>query len=369
MKAILVGQNPDASEVKFSDGQTFQQKLDSGSLTGPTGPRGANGKDGAPGAKGDTGPAGKDATINGYNASSLKATGNVTLESSGSQMTVKTTQELDSKIKYHTNKNLIDNWYLAHAVNQRNKTTYTGPCYTIDRFYAESGTVYVQPGAVGFQNGTFIQRVDMDWGKSLKGQQATLSVLTSDGSLYSSTGKLGDYLWITITGDMAADISVGYFDGEIQFIRIVTAKTILLQAVKLELGDQQTLAHQENGRWVLNETPDPGQESRKCQRYYWEEMTAGFAKLKYWGDEWTVAVVFFPVNMRIVPNVTIFADKNKQIPNAMGRWDIGTPIIHDIYVNPTGITSRMITGYMATGSERFDTNTFYTCYIVADAEI
>lgn len=59
----------EASQVKFSDGQTFQQKLDNGTLKGDkgdTGATGAAGKDGATGAKGDkgdtgaTGAAGKD---------------------------------------------------------------------------------------------------------------------------------------------------------------------------------------------------------------------------------------------------------------------------------------------------------------------
>lgn len=67
-----------ASGVTFADGETFQEKYDSGELKGPAGPAGADGapgKDGAPGepgAKGDTGspgatgpagpagPAGKD---------------------------------------------------------------------------------------------------------------------------------------------------------------------------------------------------------------------------------------------------------------------------------------------------------------------
>jgi len=37
-----------------------------------------------------------------------------------------------------------------------------------------------------------------------------------------------------------------------------------IQAIKLELGDQQTLAHQENGVWVLNEIPDYEEEYYRC---------------------------------------------------------------------------------------------------------
>ena len=39
-------------------------------------------------------------------------------------------------------------------------------------------------------------------------------------------------------------------------------------AAKLELGDTQTLAHQENGVWVLNEIPNYAEELAKCQRYF-----------------------------------------------------------------------------------------------------
>lgn len=111
-----------ASMIKFTDGQTFQQKYDAGQLTGPAGANGSNGQDGSPGAdgedggyyqpavdgsgnltwtasksgmpavsganiKGATGPAGNpgaNATINGYNAISLVQGQNVTITDNGS---------------------------------------------------------------------------------------------------------------------------------------------------------------------------------------------------------------------------------------------------------------------------------------------
>ena len=44
-----------ADGVKFSDGQTFQQKYDAGQLTGPAGRDGTDGQDGAPGRTGHPG--------------------------------------------------------------------------------------------------------------------------------------------------------------------------------------------------------------------------------------------------------------------------------------------------------------------------
>ena len=80
-----------ASMIKFTDGQTFQQKYDAGQLTGPQGPAGA---DGAPGAQGPAGqdgaqgPAGSSATINGVNALTLNATGGISGSQSGSTYTL-----------------------------------------------------------------------------------------------------------------------------------------------------------------------------------------------------------------------------------------------------------------------------------------
>lgn len=69
-EAVRMVTNKDlpADGVKFSDGQTFQQKYDAGQLTGPAGQDGRDGQDGAPGepgqdgAPGATGPAGRGIT-------------------------------------------------------------------------------------------------------------------------------------------------------------------------------------------------------------------------------------------------------------------------------------------------------------------
>ena len=49
---------------------------------------------------------------------------------------------------------------------------------------------------------------------------------------------------------------------------MVVDSSITILAAKLELGDHQTLAYQdEEGNWQLFETPDYGEELAKCQRY------------------------------------------------------------------------------------------------------
>lgn len=70
-----------AANVKFTDGQTFQQKYDAGQLTGPAGRDGTNGQDGAPGEpgtpgrdgeQGPAGPAGRGISKVEYSSSTKK---------------------------------------------------------------------------------------------------------------------------------------------------------------------------------------------------------------------------------------------------------------------------------------------------------
>ena len=52
-------------------------------------------------------------------------------------------------------------------------------------------------------------------------------------------------------------------------IQTNVGKTSIPIAAKLELGNTQTLAHQDSsGNWILNEIPDFGEQLRRCQRYY-----------------------------------------------------------------------------------------------------
>lgn len=60
-----------ADAVTFSDGQTFQQKLDGGLLTGPKGDTGATGAQGVQGLKGETGAKGVSIRLKGAWSSSV----------------------------------------------------------------------------------------------------------------------------------------------------------------------------------------------------------------------------------------------------------------------------------------------------------
>lgn len=138
------------------------------------------------------------------------------------------------------NRNLLDNWYFGAPVNQRDVSgTISSAGYFLDRWKLVSGSVTINTDGITL-NGTMQQVLE-----TAPVGTVTASALTQAGvgevvPTYNSATK-------TVT---------------------VTADGKKLVAVKLELGSQQTLAHQDSsGAWVLNEIPDYGDELTKCMRY------------------------------------------------------------------------------------------------------
>lgn len=169
------------------------------------------------------------------------------------------------------NPNLLDNWYFADPVNQRGQTEYTAG-YTIDRWMKNggSGTIAITNNGLAFDHGggasvgisQMIERYE-----KYKGRTVTLSAIM-DSQLYSYTFVLG----FASGGFTLGKCRAFSLDGLHILLRVYAedagANPVNIAAVKLELGDKQTLAHQDaSGKWVLNEIPDYGEELRKCQRY------------------------------------------------------------------------------------------------------
>ena len=82
-----------------------------------------------------------------------------------------------------------------------------------------------------------------------------------------------------------------------------------IQAIKLELGTKQTLAHQDSsGNWVLNDPPpNYQQELLKCQRYY---LSYPFANRNIFSafcdtDHSVSFTIPTPVIMRVIPSMKV----------------------------------------------------------------
>ncbi len=197
-----------------------------------------------------------------------------------------TAQEIDDAVDLApqlSNPNLLDNWYFAHPVNQRGQTSYTGSGYGIDRWILGGASIVT---AALTANGITLTRAATSWAtmfqkiensNDLLGKVVTFSFLTADNRLVSGTLTLPTSLngsAAIFAEDNVTRWYLDYYAGASGFdFRIIqnnetVIDAVTIKAAKLELGTTQTLAHQENGVWVLNEIPDYGEQLARCQRYF-----------------------------------------------------------------------------------------------------
>lgn len=138
------------------------------------------------------------------------------------------------------NPNLLVNWYLGNPVNQRDVGgTISSAGYFLDRWKLVSGSVTINTDGITL-NGTMQQVLET----------APVGTVTASALTQAGVGEV-----------------VPTYNSETKTVT-VTAAGEKLVAVKLELGTEQTLAHQNSsGAWVLNEIPDYGEELTRCMRY------------------------------------------------------------------------------------------------------
>lgn len=288
---------------------------------GKQGERGLPGKDGAPGAQGDPGADGKSAyetaSAGGYVGSEaqfgrdLADVQNAVKYNTPQTLTDAQKQQARENIgapapytagenisisgsviatkAFPCNPNLIVNWYFGNPVNQRGQTSYPGGAYAIDRWLPSSGntSLVVNDGFLTVTTRTDGAAVDqIQEFPYPPGTVLTLSALmrctTANAGLQCRFGKDGttatDYsktVTLTGTGDwelvtlpLTIPSGIGAVLQSPRFRGTAAGITYDIKAIKLELGTQQTLAHQENGVWVLNEIPDHSEQYRRCLRYF-----------------------------------------------------------------------------------------------------
>lgn len=202
---------------------------------------------------------------------------------------------------YGLGDNMLHNWYFAGTgggpgelpVNLRGQSSYTGSGYTIDGWYARNSvTVGVQSDGIhlSFPSGVTtlkgLNQTFTAFRNYLVGKTVTVSVLVKDFVSFGSTSypKFGLY-----SGDSVGVHSSGKLTGIISGNGLFTATgtlgsdildysnlnftacyansysgSLTVVAAKMELGSKSTLAHQENGVWVLNSCPSYNEELLKC---------------------------------------------------------------------------------------------------------
>lgn len=266
-------------------------------------------------------------------------------------------QEQGETLETMCNPNMLDNWYFGNPVNQRGQTSYTGQGYGIDRWKAASNTnIRIGDGFVTLFGSwdvrqLFEKRPKATYTFSLLYKNSTAKTLAiffglnsdtklaaqsnnSEG-LITGTGTIDDlkYVMITLSGSGSAD----------------------LIAVKLELGSQQTLAHQDaNGAWVLNEIPDYAEQLLKCQRYLRPAGTQ-FITSQASGNIYGSVVMINSYPMRAVPSIVNANYVGSEVreatggvagtitnvftPSIYGSFTVqlsGTSMPNYVYIDPTG---------------------------------
>ena len=192
--------------------------------------------------------------------------------------------------------NLLRNGTFADGciVNQRGKTSYAGTGYGVDMWYTTGATLSVDVTAEGVKLYKNAASANPAWAQALEtdaavGQTVTVSMLYKGNGEGASlrVAQSGGIVTLSNVSDWTLvqntftleKWSVGALQDRaivaIQcFENMAANQGLYIKAIKLELGEQQTLAHQENGAWVLNELPDYGGELLRCQRYYQVYTTA-----------------------------------------------------------------------------------------------
>jgi len=138
-----------------------------------------------------------------------------------------------------------------------------------------------------------------------------------------------------------------------RFSSWATSCNAKILAAKLEIGDHQTLAHQEtDGSWVLNDSPpNKALELLKCQRFFYyiglEAVKYSIVGMGIANSSFVTIPVKFSSTMRAWPsliydgNFSLLENANVNVKLDVTRMDLGinssTPSIGNIAVYAEGI--------------------------------
>lgn len=193
------------------------------------------------------------------------------------------------------NPTLLDNAYWAlnaAIINQRGEKEYHSQGYTIDRWNIRNNTIMTLDGdgiTYTFNGGPSGFSQVIEFPETILNKTITVSVLIDENTVDPESGHpifglhyannsfthSSSALRFSLNGGTGLLSRTGKITSMKDYSQLnfgmytATAGRIKIRAMKLELGDTQTLAHQENGEWVLNDPPpNYAQELAKCQRYY-----------------------------------------------------------------------------------------------------
>ena len=226
---------------------------------------------------------------------------------------------------YGAGENILINADFRRPVNRNGLSSYNSSGYTIDRWMhsIDIGTISLDPdGGLIFDASnhaiTFYQRI-LDIAP-LIGNTLTLSVYykaltpvsAATAIMTENSGHVEPRARMTAEANEVKCVSSSFTaDNTLRnpaWLYVAYGEKIQVFGIKLELGSQQTLAHQENGAWVLNEPVNYEREYLRCLPY--SPSTGEFVGVNYSNpnllDNWYFAGGGsqqgggqFPINQRV----------------------------------------------------------------------
>lgn len=273
--------------------------IDLGYVVGPQGPQGATGATGATGSQGNPGPnqvTGSTSTTlsgvlqgNGSKVSALASDSTPTEDSTNLVRSGTVYNSLNRK----TNPNLLRNAYFVGGgtgwgvfpVNQRGASSYSGAVFGIDSWKNDnsdclttlfSGYVRLKNSSTSGASPSMINQYGISDAVSLADKTITMSALYKGNFRFNFTigstvhrsnyyDSEGDWALAILTYTFAESPTRPTMIFFVSNAQDSPGLTTDFKALKVEIGSQQTLAHKENGVWVLNEIPDYETELLRCQ--------------------------------------------------------------------------------------------------------
>lgn len=296
----------------------------------PTGPQGPKGE------KGDTGSAGPSTSVNKV----APVDGNVTLTAASVPMSATENTTVQAAVtaarKGKAVHNLLDNSDFRNAVNQRGESSYSGTGdkkYTIDRWYSWSTSVTVSPSSAGLliTGGNMFQDVRCDPSKTY-----TCAVCLADESV--------------ICGSGVGTSTFGVYN-TVWGIPLDDGKGIRVRLNFADVGQRYLWAALYEGAYTADTLPDYvpkgyAAELAECQRYYYQTWNGAKpasgsvirgVETKTAIAEGRLAMVKFPVTMRISPTITLYT--SDFIAASVRNWNNSSDTVGNVatmYGSPNG---------------------------------
>ena len=171
-----------------------------------------------------------------------------------------------------SNPNLLINADFRRPVNRNGKSEYLAVGYTIDRWVLPAGNpdakITIEEDSLYLENNSATKELWLQQNIQYNlDQTVILSILVQE--LVGQAFLLVPNHYISINNVGIISLSVnGVTASKVVRIALLPNAKVKIKAVKLELGDQQTLAHKdENGNWVLNDPPNYDLQYALCSQY------------------------------------------------------------------------------------------------------